>query len=475
LIGGEFANEAYPPKFAADLARAGLAWPGPPDDDLFDEARAGGQGIDLDTWTEQTERFADFFLEGMRHAVARADWDLFLGYVPSLDEAGHRLLLVDPRQPGYTPALAASSARARRRIWQAVDRGLARLLAALDLSTTTVVLVSDHGMLPIHTRIDLNALLRDLGLAVLGDDGRPDPARSRALAPGKGERPTSTWPHRSSSPSGPRSSRDSRSASSGWRSEGIVRSPASFRTAGSRRSASIIPTAAISSSSPARATASTRTPCRAAPSRLPPRPTAGTATCTTSRASSRSSWPSAAASPRARSARSRPSRSQAGSPPGWASSRRGGRRSRTNRLNPRLAGSLRLAAEGLEQLVDDFLELNGVGRELAELPLELLRAGAGHGAARPRADLVGHPLVEQLELLERVAKSLRIHRSVQPFVPPGFAWPNSRHLLTSRPTSSGCSLNWYPGIRPYPLTIRSRMRMRSPRSIMPDRVRFWRG
>ncbi|HXU44087.1 MAG TPA: alkaline phosphatase family protein, partial [Thermoanaerobaculia bacterium] len=91
-----------------------------------------------------------------------------------------------PRQPGYTPALAASSARARRRIWQAVDRGLARLLAALDLSTTTVVLASDHGMLPIHTRIDLNVLLRDAGLAVLGDDGRPDPARSRALALGQG-------------------------------------------------------------------------------------------------------------------------------------------------------------------------------------------------------------------------------------------------------------------------------------------------
>ena len=81
-----------------------------------------------------------------------------------LDAAGHELSLTDPRQPGYSQERAADLEQARHRIWKAVDREIARLLGALDLRNTVVVLVSDHGMAPIHTAIDPNVLLWREGL-----------------------------------------------------------------------------------------------------------------------------------------------------------------------------------------------------------------------------------------------------------------------------------------------------------------------
>ena len=177
---GQYPLSAYPAEFEAALQRDGLIWPGPPDDKLLDETWAGRQGIDLDTWVEQAERFSTFFMDATLAAVRYSEWDLFMAYTPVIDEAGHQLLLVDPRQPGFSPERAASLDAARLRIWQSVDRELARLLAAVDLRTTTVLVVSDHGMMPAHTRIDIDALLRDWGLLVLEADGKTPAPESRA-------------------------------------------------------------------------------------------------------------------------------------------------------------------------------------------------------------------------------------------------------------------------------------------------------
>lgn len=177
---GEHPLRAYPAEFEAALRRGGLIWPGPPDDDLLDETWAGRPGIDLDTWVEQAERFSTFFMDATLAAARYSEWDLLMAYTPVIDEAGHQLLLVDPRQPGFTPERAALLDAARLRVWQSVDRELARLLAAVDLRTTTVLVVSDHGMMPAHTRIDVDALLRDWGLLVLQEDGETPAPESRA-------------------------------------------------------------------------------------------------------------------------------------------------------------------------------------------------------------------------------------------------------------------------------------------------------
>jgi predicted AlkP superfamily pyrophosphatase or phosphodiesterase len=185
-FGALYPIQAYPADFAAALAAQGLIWPGPPDDRRLGDSWAGKPGIDLETWTQQDERFAHFFGDSLLAAVQRPDWDLLMGYMPVIDEAGHQLTLADPRQPGFSPQRRDELAVARRRVWQAVDRELARLLAAIDLRTTVVAIVSDHGMAPVHTLIDPNVLLREHGFLAADDDGKILKDGTAAYAVGSG-------------------------------------------------------------------------------------------------------------------------------------------------------------------------------------------------------------------------------------------------------------------------------------------------
>lgn len=171
-FGGVYPLPAYPEDFASALAARKLFWTGPPDDHFLGAASMNRPGIDLETWLEQSDRFTRFFGESLLTAARRSDWDLLMGYFPVIDEAGHALLLADPRQPGFTPERRDALEAARRRVWQAVDRELARLLAELDLRSTVVVIVSDHGMTPVHTALDPNDLLKGKGLLAMDRKGK---------------------------------------------------------------------------------------------------------------------------------------------------------------------------------------------------------------------------------------------------------------------------------------------------------------
>lgn len=186
-FGGVYSLQAYPADFAADLAAQGLVWPGPPDDRSLGNTWLGRPGIDLETWIEQADRFTRFFADSLIAAARRQDWDLLMGYIPVIDEAGHQLQLSDPRQPDFSTGRRDIFEAARRRVWLSVDRELARLLGALDLRTTVVAVVSDHGMAPAHTLLDANVLLREKGLLATDDKGKILVERTPAYAvPGGG-------------------------------------------------------------------------------------------------------------------------------------------------------------------------------------------------------------------------------------------------------------------------------------------------
>jgi predicted AlkP superfamily pyrophosphatase or phosphodiesterase len=185
LFAGEFPLRGYPEAFDAALRESGLIWPGTADD-LLEESWAGRPGIDLETWVEQEERFSTFFMDVLLVAAHYSDWDLLLGYTPVIDDVGHQILLADPRQPGFSPERQDAFARARLRLWQSVDRELVRLLDSVDLRDTVVLLVSDHGMTPAHTLLDVDVLLREWGLLAVGADGMTPLAESRADGIGGG-------------------------------------------------------------------------------------------------------------------------------------------------------------------------------------------------------------------------------------------------------------------------------------------------
>lgn len=180
FFGGEYKLRGYPEAFDKALHDAGLVWSGEPNEELLEKTWAGQPGIDLNTWVEQAEIFSTFFMDALLAASRHSDWDLLMAYTPVIDEAGHQLLLADPRQPGYSPERKAELEAGRLRVWQSVDRELARVLQAVDLRTTTVLIVSDHGMTPTHTTIDVDNLLREWGLLSLEADGITPAAESRA-------------------------------------------------------------------------------------------------------------------------------------------------------------------------------------------------------------------------------------------------------------------------------------------------------
>jgi len=118
-------------------------------------------------YLDMTQRQSSFQMD-----VAIWTWqtyqpDLMFVYQSPMDEAGHQFLLVNPDQPDYTEARAQEFEGYRRQAARIVDDNLGRLLKAIELNTTTVVVVSDHGMLPIKAEVNVNTLLEQAGLLKL--------------------------------------------------------------------------------------------------------------------------------------------------------------------------------------------------------------------------------------------------------------------------------------------------------------------
>lgn len=81
------------------------------------------------------------------------------------DEAGHQFLLVDERQTLYAPERAQKYAEYLRQGYELADENLGRLLGAVDLEEAVMMVVSDHGMAPVQTRVYVNTVLAQAGLA----------------------------------------------------------------------------------------------------------------------------------------------------------------------------------------------------------------------------------------------------------------------------------------------------------------------
>ncbi len=93
--------------------------------------------------------------------------DLLLTWQDPFDSAGHQFLMVDPRQMDYSPERAEIYRGYYEQAAQIADASLGLMLDAFDLETTTVMLVGDHGMAPIHSRVYVNTILENAGLLTL--------------------------------------------------------------------------------------------------------------------------------------------------------------------------------------------------------------------------------------------------------------------------------------------------------------------
>jgi len=162
---------AYPDAFEDRLTEAIGPWPGEPDRAVADWWLDLAQGVDLDTFIEQGERLNRYIDRMTEWVLAEEDADLILAYHSSLDVYLHGSLITDELQWAYSPGRALAAREGLKRMGRSIDRSVASLWSVLEPERDALVVVSDHGQMPIFETVRPNRALADSGLVRVVDDG----------------------------------------------------------------------------------------------------------------------------------------------------------------------------------------------------------------------------------------------------------------------------------------------------------------
>lgn len=162
----------YPADFEDRLTEVIGPWPGVPDERLLADWWLDlATGIDLDTFLEQAERLDRYLDRAAEWVLANQPPRLLLAYHPTPDEYQHASLIVVPDQWAYTPGAAVAAREGLKRIGRSVDRSVAALWGALDPARDALVVVSDHGFVPIASEVRVLRALELAGLVDVVEEG----------------------------------------------------------------------------------------------------------------------------------------------------------------------------------------------------------------------------------------------------------------------------------------------------------------
>ncbi len=152
-ISGTAVNLAQPATFGRTLDRAGVIRPAMADEHSFQKGR-------LDERLFQRTGLAELDAAvALAIELGRGDtFDLAILYIGAVDSFGHQLLAQRGRAELNNDEVVRFHAALEQGL-RAVDLRLARILDALDLKRTRVVLASDHGMVPVLHDVSLRAAL----------------------------------------------------------------------------------------------------------------------------------------------------------------------------------------------------------------------------------------------------------------------------------------------------------------------------
>ena len=146
----------------------------------------GDGWITEDDFIHMLERQSTYMAEVAAWVFKTYHPDLLMTWQDNFDAAGHAFLLVDERQQDYSPEKAALYAEYYRQAGIIADQSLAIMLDAINLDKTTVVMVGDHGMAPIHSVVYVNTILEQAGLLTLDPQSRVLVHKTKAFAVASG-------------------------------------------------------------------------------------------------------------------------------------------------------------------------------------------------------------------------------------------------------------------------------------------------
>ena len=131
------------------------------------------------------ERFAKWTTSVSLYIKERYKPDILFFYYPQIDHEEHKYLLVDPRQQGYTKKKSEKFMGYITWAYQLADQMIGDVLENME-DNDRLLIVSDHGMEPVHTMISPNHVLEKAGLLKLDKDGKVDSEKSKAFAVASG-------------------------------------------------------------------------------------------------------------------------------------------------------------------------------------------------------------------------------------------------------------------------------------------------
>lgn len=131
------------------------------------------------------ENFSNWIVNTSLFIKQRYTPDLLMFYEPHIDLEEHAFLLTDPRQPGYEEKKVKEYESYIKQAYEQADGIIGKTMAAM-IPADRLVIVSDHGMEPIHSRLSPNYELKEAGLLKFDKKGRVDLSKSQAYAVASG-------------------------------------------------------------------------------------------------------------------------------------------------------------------------------------------------------------------------------------------------------------------------------------------------
>ena len=156
---------------------------------IFGPFPAGGDSYALENGWISEEDFL-YLLERQSIFMAQvAAWvystyqpDLMFTWQDPFDSAGHQFLMADPRQLSYSVENTDMYKGYYNLAAAIADSSLGIMMDAIDLERTTLLLVGDHGMAPIHSNVFVNTILEEAGLLTLDSQNYVVLGETRAFA-----------------------------------------------------------------------------------------------------------------------------------------------------------------------------------------------------------------------------------------------------------------------------------------------------
>ncbi|PID24326.1 alkaline phosphatase family protein [Sporosarcina sp. P7] len=131
------------------------------------------------------ERFANWVTDVSFYIKEHYQPDLLFYYYSLVDNELHEFLLREPAQPGYQLANVLEKEAYVSWAFGQADRAIGRIKNNLN-DDDHLLIVSDHGLEPIHTRLSPNKELEKAGLLVKDKKGNIDASKTKAYAEASG-------------------------------------------------------------------------------------------------------------------------------------------------------------------------------------------------------------------------------------------------------------------------------------------------